>query len=88
MNDRTRKPVEEGRSFMPFPIEGESGLFRLHDATTPEAAVAIDEEFVLRTFRDAGLEIRNIRRGNWWSGHADDQDVVSVLRPDIPIPNH
>jgi SAM-dependent methyltransferase len=80
LNSQTRKPVEEGRSFMPFLVERESGLFRLHDATTPESAVAIDEEFVLRAYRDAGLELRNIRRGNWWSGQADDQDVVSVLK--------
>jgi SAM-dependent methyltransferase len=78
LNSQTRKPVEEGRSFMPFPIECDSGLCRLHDAATPEAAVAIDEEFVLSAYRDAGLEVRNIRRGDWWSGRADDQDVVSA----------
>jgi SAM-dependent methyltransferase len=79
LNDETRTGVGRGVSFMSFPVEHSSGLCRLHDATMPEAAVALEEAFVRRAHEAAGLRIRDIRRGGWWSGHADDQDVVTVV---------
>jgi L,D-peptidoglycan transpeptidase YkuD (ErfK/YbiS/YcfS/YnhG family) len=64
---------------MSFGVPHPSGLCRLHDATIPEAAVALEETFVRRIHEDAGLRIREIRRGRWWSGEAHDQDLLTVV---------
>ena len=79
LNDQTRSGVDQGRSFMTFSVQHPSGLCRLHDANIPKAAVAIEETFVQRIHDEAGLRIRDIRRGRWWSGEADDQDVLAVV---------
>jgi SAM-dependent methyltransferase len=79
LNDETRNGVEAGRSFMSFDVGHSSGLCRLHDAAVPEAAVALEEKFVRRVHEQAGLPIRDVRRGRWWSGEQHDQDVVTVV---------
>ena len=78
LNGQTRRSVEEGRSFMSFGVAHASGVCRLHDAAVPEAAVAYEESFVERLARESDLRIRDIRRGQWWSGGAHEQDVVVV----------
>ena len=80
LNDETRVGVETGRSFMSFHVEHPSGLCRLHDAAIPESAVALEEAFVQRIHEQAGLRVRDVRRGRWWSGEAHDQDVLTVAR--------
>jgi SAM-dependent methyltransferase len=80
LNDETRIGVETGRSFMSFSAGHPSGLCRLHDANVPEAAVALDEPFVRRVLEQADLEIRDVRRGRWWSGERHDQDIVTLVR--------
>jgi hypothetical protein len=80
LNEESRSGIDEGRSFMSFPVEQPSRRCRLHDAAVPEAAVALDEAFVRQIHASAGLEIRDVRRGNWWSGLADDQDVLTAVR--------
>ena len=80
LNAETRTGVERGASFMTFGVEHASGVCRLHDAAVPEAAVAFDEAFVERAHERAGLRIRDVRRGRWWSGEAHDQDVVAAVR--------
>jgi SAM-dependent methyltransferase len=79
LNDETRVGVEAGRSFMSFGVQHPSTLCRLHDATVPEAAVALEEEFVRRVCEQTGLAIRDVRRGRWWSGERHDQDVVTLV---------
>jgi SAM-dependent methyltransferase len=79
LNDETRPGVDAGRSFMSFNVEHPSGVCRLHDAFVPEAAVAFDEGFVRRIHDEADLEIRDVRRGRWWSGERHDQDVVTAV---------
>ena len=79
VNDDTRAGVDSGDSFISFGVQHSSGLCRLHDATVPEAAVALEETFVRRAHDQAGLRIRDIRRGRWWSGEAHDQDVLTVV---------
>jgi SAM-dependent methyltransferase len=78
LNDDSRRSVLAGRSFMSFAIDHASGLCRLHDASVPEAAVAIEEAFVARVLRENGLQVQRIRRGGWAQGVADDQDVVTA----------
>jgi SAM-dependent methyltransferase len=78
LNDDRRTDVEAGGSFMSFPFVDASGLARLHDADRPEAAIAIEESFVLNACARAGLRLERIRRGEWWSGRADDQDVITL----------
>jgi SAM-dependent methyltransferase len=79
LNDETRAGIDQGRSFMTFGVQHPSGLCRLHDAALPEAAVALEESFVRRIHQRAGLRVRDIRRGRWWSGEAHDQDVLAVV---------
>jgi SAM-dependent methyltransferase len=79
LNDESRAGVERGDSFMSFGVQHASGLCRLHDASIPEAAVALEETFVRRIHRQAKLRIRDVRRGRWWSGKAHDQDVLAVV---------
>jgi SAM-dependent methyltransferase len=85
LNDETRAPVEAGRSFVTFPVRHESGLCRLHDATKPEAAVALEESFLHTAYGAASLEICGVRRGQWWNGRMDDQDIVTALAPTSPF---
>ena len=79
LNDETRAGVDSGDSFISFGVQHPSGLCRLHDAAIPEAAVAFEETFVQRIHRQVDLRIRDMRRGNWWTGKADDQDVLAVV---------
>jgi SAM-dependent methyltransferase len=79
LNDETRIGVQTGRSFMSFPVEHSSGFCRLHDASRPEAAVAFEQSFIWTLHGQAGLRIRHVRRGEWWSGKAHDQDLVTAV---------
>jgi SAM-dependent methyltransferase len=80
LNDESRTGVRAGRSFMSFPFDHASGLCLLHDSTKVEAAVALDETFVRQLYERTHLRIRDMRRGRWWSGLSDDQDVVTAVR--------
>jgi SAM-dependent methyltransferase len=79
LNEETRPAVYAGRSFMSFGFEHASGVCRVHSLTKPEAAVAFDESFVRCVHEEAGLLIRDVRRGKWWSGEAHDQDVLTIV---------
>lgn len=79
LNDETRRGIEAGHSFMSFEFTHASRLCRLHRVSTPEAAVAVDEAFVERAIREAGLHIQHLRRGKWWSGEKHDQDVLTLV---------
>src|SRR5262249_21854763 len=79
LNDETRAGIDRGDSFMSFAVQHPSGLCRLHDRTLPEAAVALGETFARRVHEEAGLRIREIRRGRWWIGAAHDQDLLTVV---------
>lgn len=80
LNQQSAAGIDEGRSFMSFDVRHHSGLCRLHSADVPEAAVALDEGFVLDVHERLGLEIRDVRRGGWWNGEAHQQDVITVTR--------
>ncbi|MDE3157097.1 MAG: class I SAM-dependent methyltransferase [Acidobacteriota bacterium] len=79
LNDETRAGVEAGQSFLSFQVNHASGLCRLHDAAVPEAAVAIEERFVLELLGRTGLRIAEARRGSWWRGTAHDQDLLTIV---------
>ena len=76
LNDDNRASVEAGRSFMSFGVALDRS--RVHSASCPEAAVALDEAFVRAVAHRVGLKISDIRRGGWWNGAADDQDVMAL----------
>lgn len=80
LNDERAADVEAGRSFMRFPHVDASRLARLHDRDRPEAAIAIEESFVREACARAGLAIDAIRRGAWWQGRPDDQDVITARK--------
>ena len=79
LNDERRAAVIAVRSFMPFPFQDETRRARFHDIQRPEAAIALEEDFVAEAYAAAALDIRAIRRGDWWNGRADDQDVVTAV---------
>jgi SAM-dependent methyltransferase len=87
INDQTRAGIDQGLSFMSFSVPHGSGVCRLHDAAIPEAAVAFEETFIQSIHEQAGLQIRDIRRGRWWSGQPHDQDVLAVV-PDPDRSRH
>jgi SAM-dependent methyltransferase len=76
LDNERRESIDAGRSFMPFPVEHSSGVCRLHRASSPESAVAYEESFIQRLHEQSSLQIRHVRRGQWWRGVSDDQDVV------------
>jgi SAM-dependent methyltransferase len=76
LNDDRRGDVEAGRSFMTFPFA--IAAARVHDQGRPEAAIAIEERFIVDAYGRAALRIERIRRGDWWNGRADDQDVITA----------
>jgi SAM-dependent methyltransferase len=80
ITDDNRPGVEAGRSFMSFGVAIDHA--RVHDAGCPEAAIAFDEPFVRDVIGRAGLAIENVRRGAWWSGASDDQDVLTLRATD------
>lgn len=87
LNDTARPDVIAGNSFMSFAVEHPSGLCRLHDATMPAAAVALEESFVRRAHEQAGLHIQGVHQGGWWKGEADHQDILAATRatPAVPV---
>ena len=82
LDDERRQSIDARRSFIPFLTEHSSGLCRLHRADRPEAAVALDEAFIRRVHDESGLRIRDVRRGQWWCGVPDDQDVLVAVHSD------
>ena len=41
------------------------GNYRVSNPATPEAVIALDEQFVLDLYRDNGLEVTDVRHGSW-----------------------
>jgi SAM-dependent methyltransferase len=80
LNDDRRDSVERGHAFLAFPIVHPSGVCRLHDADTPEAAVAFEEAFLRSTFERHALRVDDVRHGGWWQGTQHDQDVFTLRR--------
>lgn len=86
LDDERRGAIDAGLSFIPFPVRDPSGVCRLHRADSPEAAVAFDESFIRRIHDEAGLQVRDIRTGNWWRGTSHDQDVMVTVLADEHAP--
>jgi SAM-dependent methyltransferase len=82
LDDERRKSIDAGQSFMAFRAAHPSGVCQLHNAQSPESAVAFDETFIRRLHDQAGLRIRDVRRGQWWRGVSHDQDVVIAVQAD------
>jgi SAM-dependent methyltransferase len=87
LNDESRAGIDAGRSFMSFPPAAPA-THRVHDASIPEAAVALDEIYMRQVLADAGLAIREIRRGVWHNGVADDQDVITATKSSSTMAPH
>lgn len=80
IDDERRDAVERGLPFLSFPVVHPSGVCRLHDARTPEAAVAFEGDFLRTTFARHGLDVGDLRRGDWWQGKAHDHDVYTLIK--------
>ena len=78
LNEQSAVGIDAGLSFMSFGVRHPSGMCRLHSADVPEAAVALDEAFVVDAHEKLGLRIRDVRRGGWWRGAAHEQDVITA----------
>jgi hypothetical protein len=81
LNETSLAGVRAHTTFMSFDVEGADRRCRLHDAAKLEAAIALDESFVLQVCERNGLRIRTVRRGAWFAGRTNDQDVVLVEKP-------
>ena len=75
-----RAGIAAGTSFMSFEFDDASGHAKLHSLRVPEAAVAIDEPFIMEVYEKAGLQLVSVRRGRWWDRLSDDQDVLTSTR--------
>lgn len=75
-----RAGIAAGTSFMSFGFDDASGRAKLHSLRVPEAAVAIDEPFIMEAYERAGLQLANVRRGRWWDRRSDDQDILTSNR--------
>ncbi len=80
LNGPSRSALDAGTSSLAFPVEHSAGRCRLQNAAVPEAAVALDEDFVRKIHTDAGLEIREIRPGRWPTGVPNHQDLVVAAK--------
>ena len=80
LNDASRDGIARGASYFSFPFGDPTGRLRVQDISLPEAAVAMDEDYVRQVHRDAGLNVADVRRGRWFTGAAHDQDVLTVRR--------
>ena len=81
LNAESQKAIEEGRSSLPFPYPFEGCL--VLDQTFPETAIAVPEAQVLKCLANAGLVVKDIRRGSWAgrSGPPNLHDDLVVSRP-------
>jgi len=80
LNDASRDGIARAASYFSFPFGDPTGRLRVQDISLPEAAVAMDEDYVRQVHRDAGLNVADVRRGRWFTGAAHDQDVLTVRR--------
>jgi len=63
LNDESRAQALNGASGLTF--VGASDVHATVSPALPETAIAFDESFVARLYRDAGLEIERVEYGSW-----------------------
>lgn len=80
LNGQSRSGVDRHESFMGFEHAADGGRSRVHNPHMPEAAVALDEAWVMGQLGEVGLRVVDVRRGRWWCGASDDQDVITAVR--------
>lgn len=79
LDDRVRGPARDGVTDPPFPFPIEHGLVR--DASVPESAVALDEEWLRGALAAAGLAVTGVHPGRWQARPGPYyQDVVTAVR--------
>src|SRR5260221_6917958 len=79
MNDAARSQMAAGKASLDFAFS--KGSYLTIDATSPEAAVAYEEDFVVALLANYGLRVRRPIRYGTWSGREDSpayQDIVTV----------
>jgi len=78
LNDETRTGVDAGRSFLSFGAMHPSGLCRCTTRPQPKPRSLLKSHSSGGSTSGPGLHIREVRRGGWWSGTQDDQNVLTV----------
>src|SRR5262249_42505598 len=78
LNDESRKAIAERRSSLPFPYSFEGCL--ILDETFPETAIAVTEKSILEWLEQAGLTVKDIRKGSWAGrlGHPNLHDDLVI----------
>jgi SAM-dependent methyltransferase len=82
LNSESLARIADGTSSMAFMHELDG--FRTTDLRTPEAAIALPEDFVRTCFTEAGLVVAEPIRYGSWSGRPDflsAQDIVIAHKP-------
>lgn len=81
LNDESNRLVDAGHGA--FTLEPADGACRVHSRQVPETCVAVDERFIERAVRDAGLAMDRPRYGKWCGREAwfDFQDVTILRKP-------
>jgi SAM-dependent methyltransferase len=78
LNNRSRELIRDHESL--FAFSHSLDFVQVEDAGNPEAAIAYDEQFILREFADAGLAVLDIQYGQWQKPGPDLQDAI-IARP-------
>lgn len=81
LNPTSRKGIDAGWSFFPFPFTYGSETCRIGNTERPEDVVAYDEGYVKGLYEKHGLRIEEpIIHGKWWWGVPHDQDLVKATK--------
>ncbi len=85
LNQESLKLIESGMSTIDFPYD--FGVYRTKEKSTPEAAIAYQEDFIRNLYRENNLKIAEpIRYGSWCGREAflSLQDIVVARKPSLP----
>lgn len=81
LNDETRVLIEAGRADFAYGIL-DQGYRYTHEGRS-EAALVLEEELVMKQLTDTGLDVVDLRRGNWCgrdAGGSKSQDDIIVTK--------
>src|SRR5215217_7148653 len=85
LNRQSLKLIEAGKSAIGF--KHHFGVYRIKEESTPEAAIAYQEDFVRNLYRENGLKIAEpVHYGSWYGREAflSYQDIVVAHKPSLP----
>lgn len=88
LNRQSLKLIEAGKSAIGFKYD--FGVYRIKGKSTPEAAIAYQEDFIRNLYRENGLKIAEpVHYGLWYGREAflSYQDIVVAHKPALIRPS-